>query len=191
VAMCKRLPDEKLDEVRRTLTLFQVRKRDSKHQLQSLAGLLAWCAHVVQGVRVFLRRMLDVIAKLQRKHHRVVIPQTVRLDFICWQKCMEHFNGKALIIDTEQSLTFFTDACTVAAGGWCREDWFYSHFPSDRPAVTDLHINEKELLAAARWGHVWKDRRVVVYSDNTVTVSALNRGTSQSLYIMACLGGLF
>jgi hypothetical protein len=40
-------------------------------------------------------------------------------------------------------------------------------------------------------GPCLEDRRVVVYSDNTVTVSALNRGTSSSPYIMACLRGLF
>jgi hypothetical protein len=73
VAMCKCLPEEKLEKVRQALTLFQARKRASKLQLQSLAGLFAWCAQVVQGGRVFLRRLLDVIAKLQRNDHRVIL----------------------------------------------------------------------------------------------------------------------
>ena len=47
IAMCLRLPDEKLIQVRQGLSLFQLRKRASKKQLQSLAGKLNFCASVV------------------------------------------------------------------------------------------------------------------------------------------------
>lgn len=40
IAMCLRLPEEKLLQVRHELSLFQARKRASKKQLQSLAGKL-------------------------------------------------------------------------------------------------------------------------------------------------------
>ena len=53
IAMCLRLPDEKLIQVRHELSLFLNRKRASKRQLQSLAGKLNFCASVVHGGRVF------------------------------------------------------------------------------------------------------------------------------------------
>ena len=42
--MCLRLPDDKLYQIRKGLSLFLTRKRASKKQLQSLAGKLNFCA---------------------------------------------------------------------------------------------------------------------------------------------------
>ena len=59
IALCLRLPDEKLIQVRHELSLFLHRKRTSKKQLQSLVGKLNFCASVVYGGRVFSRRIID------------------------------------------------------------------------------------------------------------------------------------
>ena len=58
-----------------------------------------------------------------------------------------------------------------------------------------MHINLKELaavvLAAQRWGHEWANKRVLVMSDNSTTVSCVNRGTSRSTLLMPYLRYMF
>ena len=75
-----------------------------------------------------------------------------------------------------------TDSCSLAAGGYFRGDWFYFHFSLDNPAWSQLHINHKEtlaiVLAAKRWGHVWANHRVIIYSDNQAAVQIINKGTT-------------
>jgi hypothetical protein len=56
-----RLPADKLSLLRLKLDDFKVRKRASKKELQSLAGKLNWASAVIQGRRVFLRRIIDCI----------------------------------------------------------------------------------------------------------------------------------
>ena len=35
------------------------------------------------------------------------------------------------------------------------------------------------LLAARRWGHMWKNTHIILYTDNMSTVSFVNRGSSR------------
>ena len=88
-----------------------------------------------------------------------------------------------------------TDSCSLAAGGYFRGDWFYFHFSLDNPAWSQLHINHKEtlaiVLAAKRWGHVWANHRVIIYSDNQAAVQIINKGTTGSEVIMQELRELF
>ena len=89
----------------------------------------------------------------------------------------------------------FTDACNEAAGGSFGTDWFYSNWERDLPSASSLHINEKEVLAvviaAHRWAPLWQNKRVILYSDNSVTVASLNKGTSRNLLVMKCIRFLF
>ena len=47
------------------------------------------------------------------------------------------------------------------------------------------------VLAAYRWAPFWRNKQVVVHSDNTVTVASLNKCTSRNKVIMKCLRSLF
>ena len=80
-------------------------------------------------------------------------------------------------------------------GGSFGTDWFYFNWSQDWPGAKNFHINEKEVvtvaLAAHRWAPCWHNKHVLIYSDNTVTVSALNKGTSGNDAIMRCIHSLF
>ena len=60
-----------------------------------------------------------------------------------------------------------------------RGDWFYTNWAVDHPNLESAHINLKEtftvLLALSRWRYQLRDKWVVVYSDNTTTICALNK----------------
>ena len=73
--------------------------------------------------------------------------------------------------------------------------WFYFNWSQDSPEASDFHINEKEViaitLAAYRWTLIWPNKRIIVYSDNTVSVASINKCTSRNVAIMKCLQSLF
>lgn len=88
-----------------------------------------------------------------------------------------------------------TDACSLAAGGYFRGDWFYFNFALDSPAWAHLHINHKEtlaiILAAKRWAPQWAHHRVIIHSDNQAAVQIINKGTTGNALIMEELRALF
>ena len=195
VNMCLRLPDAKLNQVRTELSLFETRKRASKKQLQSLAGKLNFCASVVFGGRVFLRRIIDSINLLKGDNHKMKLTAGIRADILWWQSFMSTFNGKSMLLDRQHIQSVFTDSCTIAAGGIYEGDWFYINWELDWPVVSNLHINLKEILASflavCRWAPCWRNKRIIVHSDNMTAVSAINKGTSRNPFIMKCLRQMF
>ena len=195
INMTLRQPHNKLDLLRLELQSFLNRKRASKRQLQSLAGRLSWAASVVRGGRVFLRCIFNQIAVLRHGSHRAQLSYDARQDISWWYQFMQTFNGKSTLLDSQPLECVFTDACNEGAGGSFQGDWFYFNWSVDWPEAREFHINEKEIvavtLAAYRWAPLWRNKRVIIYSDNTVTVSALNRCSCRNATIMKCLGSLF
>ena len=74
-------------------------------------------------------------------------------------------------------------------------DWFYFNWSQDWSDASNLHINEKEVIAvtiaAYCWAPCWQNKHVLIYSDNTVTVSAPNKGTCRNETVMKCIRSLF
>ena len=195
ITMTLRLPFDKLQSFQSELQGFITRKRASKRQLQALAGRLSWAAGVVKGGRVFLRRIFNQINALKHVSHKALISKAVRDDLLWWINFLQTFNGRAAILDATPLECVFTDACDEAAGGVFGTDWFYFNWAADLPQAQQLHINEKEALAvvvaAHRWAPMWANKRVIVRSDNTVTVASLNKCSSRNDFIMQCLRKLF
>ena len=195
IDMTLSLPPEKIESFRQELKSFLNRKRASKRQLQSLAGRLSWAASVVKGGRVFLRRIFNKIAMLRHGSHRAQLSAEVRQDISWWFQFIQTFNGRSSLLDSRPIECVFTDASNEGAGGSFQGDWFYFNWALDWPEARTFHINEKEVvavtLAAYRWAPLWRDKKVIVYSDNSVTVSALNKGSCRNAMVMKCLRSLF
>ena len=193
--MSLRLPRDKLISFRQELQNFLSRKRASKRQLQSLAGRLSWAAGVVKGGRVFLRRIFNQINALKHVSHKAIITPAVREDLKWWHTFLYTFNGRSAILDATPVECVFTDACEDAAGGIFGYDWFYFNWTEDLPQAKYLHINEKEVLAvvvaANRWAPLWSNKRIILRSDNMVTVASVNKCSSRNTLIMRCLRHLF
>ena len=196
VNQCLSLPESKLSELRLELVKWQVKNKATKHELQSLIGKLNWAAKVIKGGRTFLRRLIDLMCTLKKKHHHIRLNSNAKADIQWWANYIGIFNGTASFIDKPvPSGSFSTDACLNGGGGAYYADWFYSHWETDFPAIAKLHINLKEtfsvFLASLRWAESWRNKHIVVYSDNAATVFMLNKGSSRNSIAMVWLRQLF
>ena len=195
MAMTLHLPEEKLLLLRQELQSSLSRNRFTKRQLQSLAGRLSWAASGVKGGQVFLRCIFNTIRMLRQNAHRVRINSEVHKDLLWWSNFISTFNGRSTILDQYPVESVYTDASNEGAGGSFGGDWFYFNWSQDWPDANNFHINEKEIvavvIAAYCWAPWWRNKRIIIYSDNTVTVSALNKGTCRSEAVMKCIRSLF
>ncbi|XP_033730239.1 uncharacterized protein LOC117319560, partial [Pecten maximus] len=183
-----RLPDDKLRAVKEELSKFRQRKRATKAQLQSLVGKLNWVSSVVYGGRAFLRRLINAMNTLRHKSHKLRFSADTLLDIKWWLAFMPRFNGKSLLLDDIPVSALYTDACSEGAGGLWGDSWFYCNWEIDYPNVAPLHINEKEVVAATLavqyWAPQLANKRVYIFSDNTVTVACINKCSSRNNRIM-------
>ena len=162
----------------------------SKRELQSVVGRLNWAAQVVFGGRPYLRRLIDRINVLKRPLHRTRITGDMRADLEWWIKFLSVFNGSAPILDQRPLTPVCIDASEKGGGGYHGGEWFNVAW-EDWPGTTTLPINYKETLAlwpaVCLWGHLWKDKKVVVHSDNQAAVAIINRGTAKDPNVMEVL----
>ena len=175
------LPDCKLCEIRLALQGANSRNELTKWEMQRHAGHLNFAARVEYGWQTFLHRLLDNINSIQRPHHHKRITQSMRADLQWWINFMETFNGITFFVDSSPNLPLFY---------WCmlnwwsqkhfQSDWFYTNWIFDPPHLPDYHINKLELytilLAICRWHGQMRHKWMIVYTDNTVTQFAINKG---------------
>lgn len=95
----------------------------------------------------------------------------IRKDLLWWYKFIGTFNGR--------STRFYHTMCVYecmkkGVGDFFGKDWFYVNWLQDWPKALQFHINEKEVIAVAlavyRWDPSWRNKRIIIYSDNAVTV---------------------
>ena len=191
------LPERKLCELRLLLSETTAKRSITKRDLQSLVGKLNFAARVVFGRRTFLRRMIDTVNHMQRPHHHVRINAPLRADLEWWKEFLGVFNGKTFFVDSEPVPTeeFSTDACPIGGGGFFQGDWFYVYWATNYPSLANVHINLQEtftvLIALERWKDQLRDKWIIVRTDNTTTLSAINKGTSSNQLAMQWLRKLF
>jgi ribonuclease HI len=92
--------------------------------------------------------------------------------------------GKSLLLDKLAITSICTDACRIGTVVYYQDDWFYANWVVDFPFANNLHINELEafsvVLETLRWAKQWRNKRVIIFSDNRATVTCLNKGTSKN-----------
>jgi hypothetical protein len=191
------LPETKLLELKSLISEWVGKKRATKLELQRLVGKLTWACRVVKGGRTFLRRIHDLLARVVQSNHHVRITAEAREDISWWHICMESFHGSCRFSCDEllPSHCFASDACLVGGGAHYLSDWFYTNWEADYPTQSEEHINVLELLsvfhAIKRWGHLWAGKIFLIRTDNTATMSAINKGTSRSRAMMPIVRDIF
>jgi len=190
-----RLPAGKLAEFRDFINETAGLKRITLKRLQMLAGKLNWASSVVRGGRTYLHRILDLMKSLRHAKHKVRISPEMRADLDWWKAFLVMFNGRRAITYDKVEIGVMVDACNKAGGMICGNDWRYVEWRYDLPTVVASHINVKEtaavLLAARQWADKWQGADVLVWTDNSTTMYAVNKGTSKSAEIMVLLRELF
>ena len=191
------LPDSKLCELRELLSVSMAKQSITKRELQTLVGKLNFAARVVFGGRTFLRRMIDTVNSLRRPHHHIRPTAALKADLAWWAEFLSVFNGTCFFVESEpiDSDEFSTDACPLGAGGFLHGDWFYLNWAADCPVLAGAHINLQEtytvLVALRRWKQELSGKWLTVRTDNTTTVSVINKGTSRNTQTMCWLREIF
>ncbi len=195
VTLTLSLPTDKVVKFMDLLKDFSVRKRASLRQMQSLAGRLNWASQVVRGGRTYLRRVLDLMKPLREPHHKVLLGAGFQADIQWWINYLQVFNAKPIGVDQVPIKHVHLDASSVAGGYYHDDDWGLTVWNCDAPAVQNLHINDKEImagvLAARRWAHLWTGSVVVFHTDNMTARAAFDKGTTRSEAAMIMLRELF
>ena len=216
VSMELSLPPGKLTSMSELVSTFCNRDKATKKELQSLAGHLSHASTVVKGGRTFSRRVINLIKCLPDGGREVPLPPWFQDDLMWWKSFMCVFNGRAAIIvnnptvhvATDSSMSGFGATCNESdflVGSWAGVFWNQSDFqfspshlsvpPGELDSVKDPDINLLELwpvvASASKWVHLWKNQTVLLESDNTQVVRAINTGRSTSIRTMCWLRELF
>ena len=195
VSMQITLPADKVQEVQNLINKFIKCKRASKKDLERLAGKLSYAAHVVQGGRIYLRRIFCLLKSLKLPHHKAKLTVGFYKDLAWWQACLREFNGKNIVPSIRDVYVVGVDACNQGAGFACSGDWGYVNWAKDVPVAKNLHINDKEVLSALfavrRWGPLWKGARVLLGTDSMVAKMVLSKGRSKSALAQQAVREIF
>lgn len=188
------LSDDKLSKLHSKLSSFQLKKRATKRQLQSLAGSLNWACQAIRGGRFFLRRILDSIIKLKCASHKCKLSADFQKDLSWWLNFLHTFNGTVYYRDVHK-VVLHTDACQEGAGMFTQGKWHYLNWKMDVPKAKNLHINYKEvlaiILAVKQWAGQLQNCDVSIITDSTVAKAIINKGRCKNSYVMNWLRHMF
>ncbi len=177
------LPENKVADLLLVLKAFQLKKRASCKQLQSLAGKLNWACNVIKCGRGYIRNIINTIAPLRLANHKARITKVVQDDIQWWITVLGFFPGKSIFYKPHVNVVQF-DACNKGAGYTYLDDWGYLDWKCDIPQVADYHINCKETIASIfacrRWAHLWRDSKVLFVTDNVTAKSCISKGTCKN-----------
>ena len=189
------LPKEKLNQLQEMITQWRGRKACKKRELLSLIGSLSHACKVIRAGRAFLRRLIDLSMKATRLDHFIRINAEARADLEWWFYFIGRWNGISLL----SAVSIQPPAATIysdASGNWgcgaiCGSQWFQLKWDtrSDR-----WHISIKELtpivISTAIWGRHFMGKTLLVRSDNSAAVAAINSQSSavkEMTHLLRCL----
>jgi hypothetical protein len=139
VLMTARLSDARMTAIRTALDTWHTRETCTVTELQSLVGTLSFAAKVVRPGRIFLRRMLDLLAATNGIDSRsITLGRGFRADLQWWRQHMRAWNGVSVLYDLDwQSakgsiIELNTDACEVGAGAVCGTHWWSHQWSADQ-----------------------------------------------------------
>ena len=119
--------------------MWHTRESCTVTELQSLVGTLSFAAKVVRPGRIFLRRILDLLAATNViDSRRITLGRGFRADLRWWRQHMRAWNGVSVLYELDwQSakgsiIELNTDACEVGAGAVCGTHWWSHKWTTDQ-----------------------------------------------------------
>ncbi len=188
------VPVDKLNDILVLLHSFVGKQWAIKRDVEKLVGRLNFAAKVIRGGRTFMRRLINTVNLVESHNAPVRLNACFQADIQWWINFASSWNGHAVMLDHVPitSIRLQTDASGIACAA-VFDDQFIVRLHC--ATTSSWHINETELLsvylAALKWRHQWRNKRVIVASDNTTVVASINKGTSKSAMIMRMLRDLF
>ena len=193
-----RIDPARLTEITYLLEHWSTKRRCTKRQLQSLIGKLHFICNVCRPGRTFLRRMINVLCKVQHPTHHPHLNRAFHNDLLWWRIFLPSWNGCSFFYDdkslSSSHLELYTDARHFGFRAYFSGDWLYGSFQEHNIPLS-RSITFKELYAIAVALHTWCDalacRNILFHCDNLSVVNILSSGTSKCRHIMTLLRFLF
>jgi len=200
LAMTARLSPARLEELQALLRSWARRKVATVKELQSLAGILNFACSVVRPGRAFLRRIIDHTTSINRGDTRfrpMQIPDSVRRDIDWWIRFGAEFNGIGLLYEvswtSSDQIEMFTDACNDGFGAVCGVHYIFGPWAPPQKAEAQrakrMSMPFLELyaltLAVAAFGHLWTGKKILLRSDCSAAVYAINARSSKNALLNA------
>lgn len=165
----------------------------SRHNLQSLLGVLSFVTAFVRPARIFMSTLLNTLRTHQDSCH-CFLSDYNRSDPPWWCHFLSLYNGVSLIKTSpwiNDPWVLSTDACNTGAGGYFNGQFFHTPFPGPILHRFGHNINILELLsvmaALKLWGPALCGKRFILHCDNNNSVLAMSSGRSPTLGMQLCL----
>ena len=193
LAMSMSMTPARLQELHQRCSSSFSSTRISRHDLQSLLGVMSFITACVRPARVFMSTLLNTL-RLSHASRFCFLSEDNRSDLRWWCHFLPFHNGVSLIksapwLDDPWHLS--TDACNTGAGGYFNGQYFHTPFPDSILQRFGDDINILELLtimvALKLWGPALCRQRFIIRCDNNNSVLALNSGRSRTLGMQLCL----
>jgi hypothetical protein len=111
INMEARLPPEKITKVLKHTREALRKGTMNRHEAESLAGLLSFCARVVRLGRTFTQSLFLFIAKHPGYYREAKLNKELEADLRWWNELLPQFNGVRLLGDRNRvSVSLWTDA---------------------------------------------------------------------------------
>jgi len=196
INMVIRIPQDKLRETKQKLVyIFQCKKVNLRN-LQSLVGLLNFCARAIPSVRAFNRRFFDAMSGISKKDHYIRVSVSMKEDIMVWLNFLDLFNGSCKfgrnIWVSNHQLNLYTDSSGsshLGCGVYFKGSWAFFPWPivwQEKEVMRDMTFLELVpiLLAIYLYKTSFVDKQIMFYTDNNSLVSVLNKKSSKSKRVM-------
>ena len=190
VDMTMEVDPEKLGELHYLLPKWLNKQTCKVKELQSLIGKLQFVAKCVAPGRIFISRMLNLLKGNINNNIQITLNNEFRKDVNWWITFLPLYNGVSIIPYSHWSnpdSVFSSDACITGCGAYFRGHYFHAEFPKSIQEL-QLHIIALELLsitvACKIWGKHLRGNKILVFCDNTTSVTVLNSGRTKDEFLL-------
>ena len=190
------ITESRLRDLKVDLSIWLLKIRASKREIQSLTGKLNFVAACVPSSRIFLARMFAQLKSLSDNGSHNLNPE-FKLDVRWWSRFISVYNGVSMMLLEEWSAPddiLSTDACLVGGGGWFGSirGYFHTRFPSSIKSrfCSPHHISQLEMLTVVLASKVWcqllAGKRIIILCDNESSVAAINHHRAKDEFLQLC-----
>jgi len=190
------IPPEKIDKLKNLLQPLLCLHKITLKQLESVTGLMSFCAKAIPSARAFLRRFFDLMSNVKKPYHKIRLNSEVKEDIKMWLTFLENFNGQCFFPErfwtNNDHLQLYTDSSgnsELGCGAFLQGSWVQFRWPNswqDHQILKNMSFLEfiPVLLAIFLWGEKLKNKRILFNIDNNALVSIVNKRSSKDKQIM-------
>ena len=199
VWMVVKVPDDKRADILKILTKIIQKRKATSLDLQSLAGKLNFLCKAVPAGRPFIQNVYKTFTGAPQ-HQHIDLKGELLADLRMWKSFLLHFKGWQLIISNQDraksAIELYADASgnsslgweafLPATGLWMFQQWDKQWFQQFNSSIDFLELYAL-LAVVVTWVPHLSDKTVIFRSDNTPTMHALIKKSSNSKQMLILL----